>query len=177
MKNSSNIFKKVKLLLLDVDGVLTRGEIIYDDQGRELKRFNVKDGLGVVLLNRVGIQTIIVTAKDGNCVRRRAQDMRVAEVIGGITPKESILPGVLKKYQVKAGEVCFMGDDIIDIGIMQMVGVGVAVADAHHEVKKIAQYVTKKCGGEGAVREVIDLILKARNLKRRVREWVKNPAW
>jgi len=175
MKQTLKLFAKVKLLMLDVDGVLTRGDIIYDDTGRELKHFNVQDGLGVVLLNKFGIKTVIVTAKDGHVVRKRADDMRVVEVVAGILPKESILPSVVKKYNVEPEEICFMGDDLIDIGLIEKVGVGVAVNDAHALVKKNADYVTKKCGGEGAVREVIDLILKARKLDRKVMAWVRNP--
>jgi len=162
--------------MLDVDGVLTRGEIIYDDDGHELKHFNVKDGLGVVLLNKMGIKTLIVTAKDGHVVRKRASDMRVVEVIAGVLPKESILSEVMKKYGVKLSEMCFVGDDLIDIGLIEKVGVGVAVNDAQAIVKKSADYVTQKCGGEGAVREVVDLILKARKLEGKVMEWVRNPA-
>jgi 3-deoxy-D-manno-octulosonate 8-phosphate phosphatase (KDO 8-P phosphatase) len=161
--------------MLDVDGVLTRGDIIYDDAGRELKHFNVKDGLGVVLLNKVGIRTLIVTAKDGHVVRKRGDDMRVAEIIAGVLPKESILPSVVKKYGVSLNEICFMGDDLIDIGLIEKVGVGVAVNDAQELVKKSAKYITRKRGGEGAVREVIDLIMKARKLDKKVMAWVRNP--
>ena len=91
-KNVKSLFKNVKLLILDVDGVLTKGEIIYDDKGNELKIFNVKDGLGVFLLSRVGIKTILLTARGGKVVQKRARDMRVVEVIGGILPKEKMLP-------------------------------------------------------------------------------------
>ena len=176
-KKTLDLFKRVKLLLLDVDGVLTRGEIIYDDKGRELKRFNVKDGLGVVLLGKFGIKTLIVTAKDGRVVRKRAQDMRVAEVIAGVLPKESILPAVVKKYKVKPQEICFMGDDLIDIRLIEKVGMGVAPADAHPLVKQSARYVTALCGGEGAVREVVDLILHAQKLDKPLKRWVKDPTF
>jgi 3-deoxy-D-manno-octulosonate 8-phosphate phosphatase (KDO 8-P phosphatase) len=175
MNKTLKLFSKVKLLMLDVDGVLTRGDIIYDDAGRELKHFNVKDGLGVVLLNKVGIKTLIVTAKDGHVVRKRADDMRVVEVVAGVLPKESILPEVVKKYKVTPDEICFIGDDLIDVGLIEKVGVGVAVNDASALVKKRAKYVTRKRGGEGAVREVIDLIMKARNLEKQVMAWVRNP--
>ena len=161
--------------MLDVDGVLTRGEIIYDNAGRELKHFNVKDGLGVVLLNKVGVKTVIVTAKDGHVVRKRADDMHVVEVVAGILPKESILPLIIKKYKVTSNEICFMGDDLIDIGLIEKVGIGVAVNDAHPLVKKSAKYITVQRGGEGAVREVVDLILKARKLEKKVMTWVRNP--
>lgn len=169
------LFKKVKLLILDVDGVLTGGEIIYDDTGREFKIFNVKDGLGIFLLSKAGIKTIILTAKDGEVVRRRAKDMKIEEVIGGILPKESNLIKIKEKYGVKEEEICFIGDDIIDLGVIKSVGVGVAVNDAPLIVKKAASYVTKKDGGQGAVREVVDLILKSQELEDKVLAWLKNP--
>lgn len=162
-KKLKDAFRKVKLLLLDVDGVLTCGEIIYDNQGRELKVFNVKDGLGIYILSKFSIPAVIVTAKDSPVVRRRAKDMRIDSVIGGKLPKVNVLKGLLKKYNVKKEEVCFVGDDLIDIGLMKAVGVGVAVADAPGEVKKAARYVCGHRGGCGAVRDVVECILKAQN--------------
>ena len=103
-----NLFKRVKLLILDVDGVLTKGEIIYDDQGRELKIFNVKDGLGIFLLRAVGIKSIFLSAKNSPVLQMRANDMKVEEVIGGVLPKESMLAGIMKKYRVKKEDICFM---------------------------------------------------------------------
>ncbi|MBU1367666.1 MAG: HAD hydrolase family protein [Candidatus Omnitrophica bacterium] len=172
---TKKLFKKIKLLILDVDGVLTKGEIIYDDRGRELKVFNVKDGLGVFLLNKLGIKTILLTAKDGKVVRRRAQDCMIEEVIGGVLPKESVLDGLCKKYKVKKEEVCFMGDDLIDVELIKKVGVGVAVRDAQAKVKKAACYITVKKGGEGAVREVVDLIIKHKNLEAEAYKFIKKP--
>lgn len=176
VKNSvKNLFKKVKLLILDVDGVLTQGEIIYDSEGRELKVFNVKDGLGVFLLGKMGVKTILLSAKNSPMLKRRAQDMGVVEVIGGILPKESVLGKIKKKYKVKEDEICFVGDDWIDLGVMEKVGVAVTVSDAPSIVKKASDYITKKRGGKGAVREVADLIFKAKNLEKKVYEFIKNP--
>jgi len=169
------LFKKVKLLILDVDGVLTKGEIIYDDRGRELKIFNVKDGLGIYLLGKTGIKTVFLTAKDGKVVRRRAQDMRVREVIAGILPKENVFGYLIKKYRVAKDEICFIGDDLIDAGLMQKVGIPVAVNDAPDMVKKAAKYITAKNGGEGAVREVVDLIIKAQKLEKKIYSLIANP--
>ena len=157
-------FKKIKLLILDVDGVLTKGEIIYDNEGRELKAFNVKDGLGIFILNKLGLKTILLTAKDSPVVRKRAQDMGVSEVIGGILPKSDVLKHMKKTYDVKEEEMCFIGDDLIDMSIMKRVGLPIAVKDAPSEVKKIALYVTNKPGGCGAVREIVEHILKAKKL-------------
>ncbi|MBD3264675.1 MAG: HAD hydrolase family protein [Candidatus Omnitrophica bacterium] len=174
-KNKKTIFKKVKLLVLDVDGVLTKGEIIYDSTGRELKIFNVKDGLGIYLLSKMDIPTIFLSARNSPMLKKRAKDMGVREVIGGILPKENHLNYITDKYKVEAGKVCFIGDDLIDIGIMENVGIGVAVRDAPLIVRKKADYVTLKRGGEGAVREVVDLIFKAKNLEKKVYNFVKNP--
>ncbi len=162
-KKQREAFKKVKLLLLDVDGVLTCGEIIYDNEGRELKIFNVKDGLGIYLLSKFSIPVAIVTAKDSPVVRRRAEDMCIDSVIGGKLPKVDVLRQLLNKYKVKKEEICFVGDDLIDIGLMKAVGVSVAVADAPSEVKKAAFYVSRYPGGRGAVRDVAECILKAKN--------------
>lgn len=170
-----DLFKKVKFLILDVDGVLTKGEIIYDDKGRELKIFNVKDGLGIFLLDKVGIKTVFLTAKSSAVVRRRAQDMHVSEVIGGVLPKESVLSKISSKYKVNPENICFMGDDLIDIGLMERVGIAVTVSDAPQMVKKYASYITAKEGGQGAVREVVELIFKAQRLEERVIEIVKSP--
>ncbi|MBU1121944.1 MAG: HAD hydrolase family protein [Candidatus Omnitrophota bacterium] len=169
------LFKKVKLLILDVDGVLTKGEIVYDDKGRELKIFNVKDGLGISLLGRLGIKTILLTARNSPVLKRRGLDMKVKEVIGGILPKEKNLPGIKKRYNVKSEEICFMGDDLMDLEMIKKIGIGVAVADAVEAVKGSAKYVTAACGGQGAVREVADLIISAKNLEKKVYELIKNP--
>lgn len=174
-KNRKTLFRNIRLLLLDVDGVLTKGEIIYDSLGRELKIFNVKDGLGIFLLGKVGIKTIIITAKDGKVVKRRAKDMGVVQVFGGILPKEKCLASIVKKYRVKLSEICFIGDDLIDIGIMKKVGLSVAVSDAARQVKRSADYVTVKPGGQGAVREIVDLIIAAQNLSAKLQSFLKNP--
>ena len=174
-KKIKDLFKKVKLLILDVDGVLTRGEIIYDDKGRELKIFNVKDGLGIFLLGKVGIKTILLSAKNSPVLKKRAADMRVAEVIGGILPKESMLGKIKKTYNVKDKDICFIGDDLIDLVLIKKVGLGIAVSDAPGVVRESARYITKKKGGEGAVREVVDLIVQAKNLDRKILKWLKDP--
>lgn len=170
---ATQLFRNVKLLILDVDGVLTKGEIIYDDKGREFKIFNVKDGLGIFLLGKAGIKTVLLTAKNSPVVQRRARDMRVEEVIGGILPKESVLPKISSKYKVKPENICFVGDDLIDIGFMKRIGIAVTVSDAPRIVKKTASYITAKRGGEGAVREVVDLIFKAQKLEDKVYQSLK----
>ncbi|MFH1397150.1 MAG: HAD-IIIA family hydrolase [Candidatus Omnitrophota bacterium] len=152
--------KKVKLLLLDVDGVLTDGRIVYDSKGSDLKSFDVHDGLGVYLLKKCGIPTVLITAKDSRAIKPRARDMRVDMVFKNITPKSKVLAKILKKYRLTKDEVCFAGDDLVDICLMKRVGFSVAVFNACPEVKRVASYITMKEGGRGAVREIAELILK-----------------
>ncbi|MCX5706771.1 MAG: HAD-IIIA family hydrolase [Candidatus Omnitrophica bacterium] len=155
--------KKIKLLLLDVDGVLTDGRIIYDSKERDSKFFDVHDGLGVYVLNKAGIKTVLITAKGSATIKPRARDMRVAEVFADISPKSAVLDKILKKYNVDSSEVCFVGDDLVDLGLMKRVGFPVAVFNACPEIKQAAFYITIRYGGRGAVREVAELILKAQD--------------
>jgi len=155
--------KKVKVLLLDVDGVLTDGRIIYDSQGRDIKLFHVHDGLGVHLLKKAGIPTILITAKNSKAIKPRARDMQVDRVFAGISPKSAVLERILKKYKVSAEEICFVGDDLLDLCLLKRVGFPVAVLNAADEIKKAACYITVKSGGRGAVREVAELLLKSQN--------------
>ncbi len=154
---------KIKLLLLDVDGVLTDGRIIYDSRGRDSKFFDVHDGLGVYVLQRCGIKTILITAKSSKTIRPRAKDMRVAEVFADIFPKTAVLDKILKKYKVGLDEICFVGDDLVDLSLMKKVGLPVAVANAAGEIKEAASFVTRRSGGRGAVREIAELILKSQD--------------
>ena len=154
-------FKKIKLLLLDVDGVLTDGRIIYNCRGEDSKNFDVHDGLGVFVLKKSGISTILITAKSSGTIAWRAKDMQIAEVFADIFPKTAVLDKILKKYKVKLNEICFVGDDLVDLALMKKVGLPVAVANAALEIKHVASYVTRHKGGRGAVREVVELILKS----------------
>ncbi len=155
--------KKIKLLILDVDGVLTDGRIIYDDSGGESKRFSVYDGFGMVLLHSAGIRAIIITAKKSNIVIRRAKDMRIAKVYAD-SRKLQIYEKVIKRFDVKDEEVCFIGDDFMDLPVLKRVGFSAAPPEAIEEVRASCHYVTKKGGGKGAVREVIEIILKSQGL-------------
>jgi 3-deoxy-D-manno-octulosonate 8-phosphate phosphatase (KDO 8-P phosphatase) len=154
--------RKVKLLLLDVDGVLTDGKIVYDSAGRDLKFFDCHDGMGIHLLKCAGIPTILVTAKSSKAIRPRARDMQVDKVFEGVSPKSAVLEGLLKKYALSKDEICFVGDDLVDLCLMRRVGFPVAVFNAAAEVKNAASYITVREGGKGAVREVAELILKSK---------------
>jgi 3-deoxy-D-manno-octulosonate 8-phosphate phosphatase (KDO 8-P phosphatase) len=159
-----NKIRKVTFLLLDVDGVLTDGRIIYDSNGYDSKFFDVHDGLGVYLLGRMGIKTILITAKNSKSIKPRAKDMRVEAVYGNILPKTRVYKKVLKVYDLKDEEVCFVGDDLVDLCVLKRVGFPVATNNAASEIKQCALYTTQKDGGRGAVREVAELILKTKGL-------------
>ncbi|MBF0102816.1 MAG: HAD hydrolase family protein, partial [Desulfobacterales bacterium] len=149
---------------LDVDGVLTQGHIIYDDHGAEIKAFNVKDGLGIRLLMKKGIPVGIVTGRSSTSLLSRCNDLNIDMVFHGITNKRAILGHILSSCDILPEHIAYMGDDIPDIGIMEQVGFPIAVADAHDEVKKQAIWITKAKGGHGAVREVIEMILKSKGV-------------
>ena len=162
--------QKVKLLILDVDGVLTDGRIIYGDHGDELKFFDVQDGFGLVLLRRAGIPTVVISAKKSRVNQRRAKELRIAKLYQNVREKLKIFEKVVAKMKLKHDEVCFIGDDLMDLPVLSRVGFAVAVPNAVDEVKEVAHYVTLKKGGRGAVREVGDLILKTQAKWPRVTE-------
>jgi len=152
-------FNNVKLLILDVDGVMTDGSIIYDNQGNEYKIFNVHDGCGIELLRKKGIRVAFITGRSSSIVARRASELGVEDVFQGVSGKIPPLKELIRKYNLKLEEICAMGDDILDIPLLKMVGFPVTVKNARPEVKKIVKYITSVSGGQGAVREVAELIL------------------
>ncbi len=154
--------KDIKILLMDVDGVLTDGKIIYNDDGSETKIFNVKDGFGLRLLMDSGIYTGIVTGRRSNALIHRCRNLGIHHLFDGISDKRKILDKIVKKTKVSPNEIAFVGDDLPDIPLLKMVGLPLAVADAHEMVRKIAAMVTVNKGGEGAVREICETILKAK---------------
>ena len=153
--------KRVRLVILDIDGVMTDGRIIYGIYGDELKFFDVTDGFGIALLNNAGIKSVIITAKKSRMVKLRGRDLKVAKTYAGFIDKTIPFKKILKKFRVKPEEICFMGDDLIDLSVLRRVGFSVSVPNAVEEVKKVAHYITQKAGGRGAVREICDLILKS----------------
>ncbi len=154
--------KKIKLLLLDVDGVLTDGRIVYDSGGRDLKFFDVHDGLGVYLLKKAGIPTVLITARGSKAIKPRARDMRVEAIFSDISPKSAVIDKILKRFKVSLDEICFVGDDLVDLCLMKKVGFAIAVFNACPEIKTLAHYITLREGGRGAIREVVEIILKAK---------------
>ena len=154
--------KKIKLLILDVDGVLTDGRIVYDNYGQELKFFSVLDGFGLNLWHRAGFKTIIITAKKSKIVIKRAKEMKISKVYQNAFNKLDTYKKILKKFGVKNEEICYIGDDLIDLPILGRVGLAISVPNAVEEVINRAHYITKRYGGKGAVREAIDFILKSK---------------
>ena len=156
--------KQVKLLLLDVDGVLTNGGIVYNDNGAETKAFNVRDGLGIRLLMEAGINVGIITGRTSGALSHRCQDLGIRLVFDAVGDKAAVLAQALAKSNVTADETAFVGDDLPDLPIMKRVGVAIAVADGHETILKNADVITSAAGGNGAVREVCEKILKAQGL-------------
>ncbi len=153
--------KKIKLLLLDVDGVMTDGRIIFDSNGVESKFFNVKDGHGIKMLQRAGVEVGIVSGRKSQVVANRASELGIALVYQGSLDKLTPYLDILEKTGLADEQIAYMGDDIIDLPVMRRVGFSAAPADALEYVTQHAHFVTRNRGGWGAVREVCDLILMA----------------
>lgn len=152
--------QKIRLLLLDVDGVMTDGRIVYDDRGGETKAFDVKDGHGLKLLQRAGIRVGIITGRQSAVVDRRAAELGIDLVYQGAKDKLVPFQEILAKTGLAAEQVAYVGDDFPDLPVLRRVGFAVTVADAIEEVKSCVHYVTRQAGGRGAVREVCDLLLR-----------------
>jgi len=155
--------KRVKVLIVDIDGVMTDGRIVYSGYGEELKFFDVQDGFGMSLLQKAGIKTVIITAKKSKIVRHRARDLNVTKAYQGFLDKAAPFRDALKRFRVTAEEVCFMGDDLLDIPVLKRAGLAVAVPNAVEEVRAAAHFITGAKGGRGAVREICDIILKSQD--------------
>jgi len=152
--------KPIRLLLLDVDGVLTDGCIIYDGSGREWKSFDIKDGQGIRLLQRAGLEVGILSGRKSSAVRSRAKELGIRLLRQGVTDKAKALEEIMEQKKYQPEQICFVGDDLADLAVLAHVGLAVAVADSVKEVRACAHYITRNPGGRGAVREVGDLILK-----------------
>ena len=152
--------RKIRLLLLDVDGVMTDGRIVYDNNGVETKAFDVKDGHGLKLLQRAGVKVGIITGRESKIVEHRARELGIGIVHQGA--KEKIVPyrRILQENGLNDEAVAYAGDDLVDLPVLRRVGLALTVADAVEEVKTHVHYVTRACGGRGAVREICELILK-----------------
>ncbi|MSP40889.1 MAG: phenylphosphate carboxylase subunit delta [Deltaproteobacteria bacterium] len=152
---------KIKLLLLDVDGVLTDGRIIIDDRGVESKQFHVRDGQGIAMLLRAGIDVGFITGRTSNVVRHRARDLHVTLVYQGVTDKLACYAAIKRKRHLSDDQIAYMGDDLIDLPVLRQAGLAITVTDGWSELPAVVEFTTEAAGGAGAVREVAELLLKA----------------
>jgi 3-deoxy-D-manno-octulosonate 8-phosphate phosphatase (KDO 8-P phosphatase) len=152
-------FKNIKLVITDVDGVLSDGKVYYGESGEELKSFNIKDGLGIKLLASIGISTAIITGRKSAIVARRAKELGVEHLYQGKKNKLKSYDEIINSFNISPDEVAYLGDDLPDLPLLQKSGVGIAVNDAATQVIAGADYVTRTKGGEGCLREVADLII------------------
>lgn len=161
MTNNIN-FAAIKMLVMDVDGTLTDGKIYYNDDGEFFKAFNVKDGYRLIECESYGIIPVIITGKISKIVDVRAKDLKIKEVHQHVADKAAVLSELLKKYSLDWSQAAYIGDDVNDLDCMQKCGISACPRDAMPEVIEACDYICKNKGGDGAVRELIDLIIKGR---------------
>ena len=154
---------RIRLLVLDVDGVLTDGRLLYDAVGREAKSFHVRDGYGMQQLMAAGVVIAVISGRQSAAAAARLAELRVPHVYLGRNDKRAVLDALLAQLRLPADAVACMGDDVTDLGIMTGAGLSITVADAHPDVRRSAQWVTAAAGGHGAVREVCDLLVASRS--------------
>jgi len=159
-QEQQNRIKQIKLLILDVDGVLTDGRLFFDDHGREYKCFHARDGHGIKLLRQSGVEVAVISGRKSNTVAIRMQGLGVSHVYQGHEDKRAAFVEILRNLDLSPKQVAYVGDDVLDLPIMIQVGFSVAVADANFAVKQRADWFTQTPGGLGAVREVCDLIMQ-----------------
>lgn len=155
------VAKEIRVLVLDVDGVLTDGGLYYDLQNQVMKRFNVQDGLGMKIALRNGIRLAVITGLKSSAVAKRMQDLGIEDYYAGFQDKRGCLEEIRTKYNFDWSQIAYLGDDWVDLSVMAMVGLPMAVLNAQPEVKQIAKFITSTRGGDGAVREVIRYLLLA----------------
>jgi YrbI family 3-deoxy-D-manno-octulosonate 8-phosphate phosphatase len=154
--------KKIKLVITDVDGVLTDGGMYYTAKGDSMKKFHVRDGMGVTLLRRDSVPTIIVTKEQTQIVKQWAKKMKIKKLFDGIQDKKKVLQQICNEFKVKENETAYIGDDINDVDLLKSVGFSACPNDAIDVVKNNSDYVCSKKGGEGVLREVVEIILSAK---------------
>ncbi len=164
------IVKRIRLLILDVDGVLTDNSLYLNDEGVESKKFNVADGMGIWLAHKAGIKVALISGRVSKAAEFRALDLGIKYVYCGKSDKMRAYEQIKKSLRLKDDQIACMGDDILDIPLLKQVVLPICTKDAHPEAKKFAKLITKAKGGDGAVREVVDMILKAK--KKNPLEWL-----
>lgn len=155
--------QKIKLLICDVDGILSNGQVIIGNNGEELKTFNIKDGFGLKALQNAGIEVAIITGRNSKIVEKRCQELSIKHIFQGKLDKISSFESLCQQLSLEHEQVCHVGDDLPDLPLMKHAGLGVTVADGHWFVQQKADFITSNKGGFGAVREVSDLILSSQN--------------
>lgn len=153
--------RRIRMLAMDVDGVLTDAGMYYSERGDELKKFNTRDAMGVALVRELGLRTAIITRESTALVVRRGEKMRIDHVRTGVLDKRTEMLAILESEGITPDEVCYIGDDLNDVEVLELVGLAVVVRDATRRPRAVAHYVTDARGGEGAVREICELILDA----------------
>ncbi|WP_455202886.1 3-deoxy-manno-octulosonate-8-phosphatase KdsC [Kaarinaea lacus] len=153
--------KRIKLVIFDVDGVLTDGSLFYGDDGQEYKAFHSRDGHGMKMLQKSGVDVGIITGRTSEVVKYRAQNLNIAHVYQGQLEKLPAFKALLEKLKLSPEEVAYVGDDVVDLPIMLRVGLAITVPDAHELAKKHAHWVTENPGGHGAAREICEMIMQA----------------
>ena len=156
---------KIKIMAFDVDGVFTDGSLVFDENGKEYKTFNAKDGQGIVCVEKAGIITVIITARNNGTVEHRAKNLGITELHQGVKYKLPVLEEIVKKQGLNMENVSYMGDDLPDICILEKVGLACCPADAVDEVQNICHFVSSKNGGRGAIRELCDFVLRSQNIE------------
>lgn len=161
--NNDLYAQQIKLIIFDVDGVLTEGHIIFGQEGEALKAFHCQDGMGISLAHKAGLKTAIITGRESQIVHRRATELKIGDIHQGASDKVIALRELMQKHSLTLEQIAYVGDDINDLPVMVQVGLPCAVANAVPEVKALAKYVSLRQGGNGAVRDIIEYILKAQN--------------
>lgn len=154
----------IKWIILDVDGVLTDGKLIYTSNGEEVKEFSAKDGLGLAAAHKAGLSLGIITARVSPMVERRANELKFDALLMGYANKTDALRSLCESHHIKLENIAYMGDDLNDLGALSLVGLPMAPQNAAPEVKRVAQFVSNYNGGSGAVRDAVEYILKSQNM-------------
>ncbi|MGB8951950.1 MAG: HAD-IA family hydrolase [Candidatus Aminicenantales bacterium] len=155
--------RRVKMIIMDVDGTLTDGTLLVMPDGEEIKSYNVKDGMGVLLAQLAGLKVGIITGKTSAALEKRANRLKIYDLYQGVLDKKRVLDDILNKNNLAAEEIAYIGDDLGDLEVIQSAGFAAAVADAHPAVKRNSHFICKNSGGRGAVREFIEFIIKAQD--------------
>ncbi len=164
------------MVLMDVDGILTDGRLYYTEEGERLKVFSVHDGLGIKLLQRAGILTGVLSGRESSALERRLRELGLDEILMGRAEKGEVLEQLTRRRGISGEEIAFIGDDLVDVPVLKKVGFPVTVASAPPEVRRVCVYVTLREGGNGALRELADLILRLRGVHRELLEKYTGPA-